>query len=235
MYLYPMNEIKNLFDAAGQLNYPDYMKKFINTFTGLGFFPIGDGTWKQDGSVSEKTVMVLGQDFDCESNYLKAAEFQAEDPTKNATWRNLLAFLEQVQIAPVHCFFTNAIMGIREGYEGTGKSPAFKDKAFIEECRKFFLLQFNTQKPELVLVLGKYVAEFLAPIDPAFSRWKSIPNFDFIDSNGLSVITVELSPGLQTCFVLLVHPSFRDSNVGRRKFGDLTGNDAEVAMVNSSL
>ncbi len=178
--------------------------------------------------------MILGQDFDTLQAFAKVKNEGREDIHKNATWRNLLAFLKECNIAPDDCFFTNAIMGARMEGSNSGRSPAFKDKAFIDACRAFFLLQLEAQKPKIILVLGKEPARFLAPLSDGLSAWNKLPNFARIDAANEQIKkSVTFKNGITTHLVLLTHPSFRTSNVHRRRFGAEEGHQAEVGMVTS--
>ena len=114
--------------------------------------------------------MILGQDFDCETNYKKSLGPGSESITKDPTWRNLVAFLDELNAFPNICFFTNAILSVRKGNKGTGKSPAFKDKDFIKQCQEFFLYQLEIQKPLTIFALGKYVGEFLSSTSEDLER-----------------------------------------------------------------
>ena len=228
-----MKSIQTLFDKVEHLKYPETMKCVKGEIKRIAFFPGGKGTFDMTKDLSGKNIMILGQDFDCEKNYNKSLENGTEDIQKNPTWRNLIAFLKNVNIEPTDCFFTNAIMGIRKGNIGTGKSPAFKDKTYLEECRNFFLSQLELQKPKAIFVLGKYVAEFLSPMSDDLSNWKTIKNFVSIDSQNLAVVkNVNFKNNVKTNLVLLTHPSFRPSNIERRSYKNLSGNEAEMLMIN---
>jgi uracil-DNA glycosylase len=119
--------------------------------------------------------------------------------------------------------------------KGTGKSPAFKEKAFIKDCQDFFLKQLEAQKPKIILVLGKHVAEFIAPLSEELKFWGKIKNFEHVDSQNQQVINTTFTNDLNTTTVLLTHPSFRFANVGRRKFNSLEGNIAELEMIKTAL
>lgn len=177
--------------------------------------------------------MILGQDFDTLEAFEKAKKSGAEDIHKNPTWRNLLGFLKDCGISPEDCFFTNAIMGARKNGKNSGRSPAWKDKEFLEACRVFFLEQLEAQQPELILVLGKEPARFLSPLNNDLAFWKKNQTFVKIDVAGEQVKKrVRFSNGHIADLVLLTHPSFRPSNVHRRKYNGIKkGHEAEVAMV----
>jgi uracil-DNA glycosylase len=224
-------EIDFLFEKVKKLKYPEFMIQVCDEINGRAFFPVGKGTFNCDHLISNKKIMVLGQDFDCEKNYLP----MKENIKTNATWRNLLKFLDEAGIDREDCFFTNSIMGIRRGSKGTGKSPAFKDKLFIGECRELLRDQIKLQSPKLILVLGKYVAEFISGLSAYLDCWKHIQNFAFVDQEGNQVRTIELPDSNKCSLVLLTHPSYRYANVGKRRYADFIGQDAELNMVRDAL
>lgn len=236
-----MHKLNKLIEELKALDYPQTMKPINCTLTGLGFFPGGNGCYKKNECISKKEIMVLGQDFGT-AEYFDGLN-GSEDEVKSATWRNLLKFLHEVEISPEKCFYTNAIMGVRksmvingkETAKMTGKSPAFKDKRFIEQCRKLFLKQLELQKPKLILVLGKETATFLSSVSPDLAVWKKLGSFSDIDDKGIHTLRAKFENGVQTNLVLLTHPSFRNSNVMRRKFGTFAGNEAEKAMVQATM
>lgn len=233
-----MTDIQNLFDRLDILSYPDTMKGVKGEIRGRAFFPGGKGTCDNRESLSNTRIMVLGQDFDSEKNYNLSVKNGQEDINKNPTWRNLCAFLTAIEKSPKDCFFTNAIMGVRKCDVATGKSPSFKDKKFIQDCQKFFLYQIEIQKPEVIFVLGKYVAEFLAFTFEGFaltsmdlSSWKNIKNFATIDEKGNQIKkNIIFNNGIKTNLVLLTHPSYRPANIHRRSFNNYVGHEAEIKM-----
>lgn len=238
-----MTDIKNLFSHLDILTYPSTMIKVKGEITGLAFFPGGKGTFDNGESLSKKTIMILGQDFDCETNYCLSLRNGQEDINKNPTWRNLRKFLGDINKTPDDCFFTNAIMGIRNGSISTGKSPAFKDKKFIQECQRFFLYQIEIQKPKAIFVLGKYVAEFLAFKSEEFaltsmdlSGWEKIKSFATIDEQGNQIKKdIIFKNGIKTNLVILTHPSYRHANIHRRSYNNLFGHEAEIKMAQEIL
>ena len=123
-----MTEIEKLYQEAEMLEYPDSMIKVRGEIPRRAFFPGGKGTFDNSDQISDKSIMILGQDFDSERGFKKSLHQGEEDIQKNSTWRNLLIYLNEAGINPCICFFTNAIMGIRKGESSIGKSPAFKDK-----------------------------------------------------------------------------------------------------------
>lgn len=223
-----------LLNNLNNLSYPPSMAP-IQGIPGKAFFPGGRGVWRAgDTDIAGKKYMVLGQDFDTLEAFERAKAAGSEDVQKNATWRNLLVFLDACGIAYDDCFFTNVIMGARREGSNSGRSPAFKDKAFIEACREFFLMQVKAQKPVLILVLGKEPARFLSALSDHLKEWKQEQTFSQMDSAKEQVKQdVVFENGITSNLVVLTHPSFRLSNVHRRCFGNEKGHSAEVAMINS--
>lgn len=230
-----MHSIEHLFNLSDKLAYPPTMRAVRGEIAGVAFFPGGNGTFDNSTSLAGKPVMILGQDFDTEANFDAAKRNKGESLTGNATWRNLLKLLQEADISPEACFFTNAIMGVRKAGKNTGKSPGFKDPAFLQECRRFFLEQLVLQQPQLVLALGLQVAAFLAPLAPELANWekhKSLTDIDTHDSPLKANVT--FLNGVRPTVLLLTHPSYRPVNVQRRRFKELCGPKAELAMLNSA-
>ena len=160
-----MTEIDLLYTQLRKLSYPDSMQKIGGELTrGRAFFPGGKGTLDNSDTISNKRIMILGQDQDNEVNFKKSVARGGENVETGKTWQNLRLFLKSVGIDENDCFFTNAIMGVRKNGKNTGKSPAFTDKGYIAQCRKFLIYQIETQKPKLIIVLGLRVAEILSDL-----------------------------------------------------------------------
>jgi hypothetical protein len=227
-----MDEIQLLFNEIDKLSYPDSMKMVKGEIEGRAFFPGGKGTFSNGNTVSDKDIMILGQDFDCEANFEVSKTNKKEDINKNPTWRNLLAILKEANISPDNCFFTNAILGVRKGSLGTGKSPAFRDSNFIKDCQNFFLYQIETQKPKAIFVLGKFAAQFLSKTSSKLNCWAGIKNFKTIDQQQFQLQkNVIFNNGIKSNLVLLTHPSYRPVNVSRRTYNGESGHNAELNMI----
>ena len=80
--------------------------------------------------------MVIGHNFDSEAGFERAFNHEGEN-LKVSTWRNLLAFLEQVEISPERCFFTNAYVGLLSGDHAIGPFPGERDDEFVYWCQNF--------------------------------------------------------------------------------------------------
>jgi len=181
--------------------------------------------------------MVLGHDFYSEAGFRRFVQTRGES-TRGPTWRNLLALLARVGVGTQECFFTNAYMGLRAGSQNTGRFPGARDAAYVERCRSFLLEQLRAQEPRVILSLGSHVPAFLAPLSPDLGPWKGAKVLARLDERGVPVISgAEFRglPGLSVSVVALVHPSLRPASVGRRRYGGLTGDAAEIAMLQEAL
>jgi uracil-DNA glycosylase len=226
-----MTDIEKLFAYIDTISYPDSIKKVAGGIQGIAFFPGGKGTFDNSDILSNKSIMILGQDFDCEKNYQVSFNNRQEDTNKNPTWRNLQNLLKSIDKSPNDCFFTNAIMGVRNGEISTGKSPGFKDKKFLQDCQNLFLYQIKIQKPKAIFVLGKYTAEFLAPTSDQLSDWEKISNFVTLDKKNIQIKKdVIFNNGVKSNLIILTHPSFQHLNVHRRSFNNFIGIEAEIKM-----
>jgi hypothetical protein len=99
-----MVDIENLLSRLDTLSYPQNMLPVRGSIKGPAFFPGGTGILGGESNLASKRVMVLGQDFDCETNYKKSLENGRENIEHNATWRNLLSLLKLADIDYTNCF-----------------------------------------------------------------------------------------------------------------------------------
>lgn len=235
--------IETLFERLHEIRpYVGGMIEISTHFVGLGFFPGGDGLWKEPESTSRPQlplggVMVLGNNFQCTANYDAICRAGSEDRQRDATWRNLLHFLGQVDISPSRCFFTNAYMGLVAGCDSTRTVPGMRDAGFLERCRAFFLQQVRLIQPSVILALGTKVPPFLAPLSAETRVWCNATTWAQIDRNDGGLVRGAQFPGLNTSvnIACLLHPSFRGPNLHRRQFGAHLGAAAERAIVAAAL
>jgi hypothetical protein len=213
---------------------------------GIAFFPGGTGLWMKD-LVSQPSVfpvggvMIIGQDFDSETAYHNTRNLMQQgpcDPRKRnpATWGRLITFLEEIGITPEACFFTNFFMGLRGGNKATGPFPGARDERFLKHCQEFMRIQLKTQEPRLVLTLGTKVPSRLAVLSSQLSHWIKAKTLSDLDRVG-PVVHNALFPGIHAiCSVVaLTHPSFRPSNVGRRRYQTFQGEKAELVMIREAM
>jgi uracil-DNA glycosylase len=233
-----MTDIQKLFKKLrnDKIEYPDGMFPIYGGVHRPAFFPGGKGTSDNSESLLGKDIMILGQDFGDYDGFIKSTQNEHEDFMKNATWRNIKLLFDDVGLSLDKGFYTNAIMGVRIGNQGVGKSPAFLNEPFIKYCREFFKFQVELNNPKLVIVCGKLVAQFLSGINKKLMVWEKISGFKVLDENGYQIIrNVQVTANVSTNFVLIVHPCMRIRNVKIRGYNGLHGNPAEVAMIKNAL
>ena len=218
--------------------YPEGVVPIPERLPGTAFFPGGMGLWHpNEGDPPPMPiggVMVLGHDFYSEAGFRR---FVARgESTKGPTWRNLLALLARVGLGPERCFFTNAYMGLRAGSQNTGRFPGARDPGFVGRCRDFLAEQLRAQKPRLVLTLGSHVPAVLAPLSKDLSPWLKAASLRAIDEAGHPLIpAARFAPGFDVAVAALVHPSIRWASVLRRRYKGLSGDAAEVAILEDAL
>ena len=224
--------------------YPAGICSFPEQVKGTTFFPGGQGLWfeasqEEMPNFPRNGVMVLGQDYDTLASYKNTLALSKNGnihpAKKSPTWTNLLNFLKDkdVDIPPQDCFFTNLFMGLRESGKSTGTFPGAKDKKFVHRCLDFLETQITIQRPSLILTLGNIVPYFIAERSETLAPWRKCRTFAEYDKQGPVMHDVRFQniPNYPCSVVILTHPSMRLANVGRRKYGEIKGNKAEIAMV----
>ncbi len=238
-----MHPVEYLFAALTQAApYPKGVVPVPEQLPGTAFFPGGSGLWNPSGSNELPPfpfgkVMVLGHDFHSEIGYYHSLTKRGEN-LKGPTWRNLLQLLDNTGIKPAQCFFTNAYMGLRAGSNTTGKFPGAYDRGFVERCHWFLAEQIAVQRPRLILTLGNYVPSILAALSSDIDAWKNSRTLTQLDALGVPLVAdvrFREDYNWNTTIVALTHPSLRPANVGRRRYKELRGHEAEVAMVRAAI
>jgi len=242
--------VELLLDTLSEVKpYPEGVVPFSARLPGTAFFPGGAGLWGAQGDrplpiMPIGGVMILGHDFHSEAAFAKTLVSGGEVHLSRAgpnyrrvpTWEALLDVLDELEIAPARCFFTNVYMGLREGSGTTGRFPGSRDVAFVERCRRFLLKQLDAQRPKLVLTLGAWVPPFLAPLAPQLADWLGVRTLREIDRRGPVRHRVRFDGSVFSCSVVaLTHTCLRGPNVGRRRYGDLEGHAAEIAMIREAI
>ncbi len=200
--------------------------------SGLGFFPGGDGLWKEPHSESPvlqspRTIMVVGSTFGCKDylgELLKMLPVPEENYKKGA-WGSLPAPLIRHRNK---CFFTNAYPGLLNGKNNNDPElrPAELDPTYLSQSRDFFCLQVETVKPRLILFLGKLPEFTLSEVRlkemgwwPFLNRTRGwLNDFKSIDSAGKSFIPETRWHGVQQGIgiAILLHPCNRRRNLDKR-------------------
>jgi hypothetical protein len=187
----------------------------------------------------KRGVLVLGHNFwNVRSYEEEIARKGGAEVQRNPTWRELLPFLKDCDIDIRCCFFTNAFTGLMETEGATGSVPGHRDERFLSGCCGVLRDSLNLQRTALVLALGPKAARFLGKTVPKLDKWSAPWSFSEFDSAGLFKYGLNLSlPGSADRFaaVAILHPSLRHSHLRRRRFGELVGHEAEVAMVRRAM
>jgi uracil-DNA glycosylase len=225
--------------------YPEGVVAVPARIPGTAFFPGGAGLWgvKPGAPLPPMPVggvMVLGHDFHSEIAFQASLAQRTEVPDKPtdryripSTWIALRQLFADVALPLERCFFTNVYMGLRAGGGSVGRFPGSLNAGYVARCRRLFTQQLAAQRPSSIITLGIWVPGFIAPLAPRLAQWQAARTFGTLDEAGPVVHGVDFLRGVaQNCTVVaLTHPSLRRSNVGRRRYGGLAGQEAELAML----
>ncbi|WP_263379656.1 hypothetical protein [Granulicella paludicola] len=145
-------------------HYPRGMCRFPFRLAGQGFFPGGDGMWRDDGELASQKagkiqqggVLFLGNDFGVLDSYKKLEKKGFENVP---TWRHIKLRAASAGIPSELTFFTNAIMGLR--IDGKALSPrSWQTMAGVPKfCEEFLDFQLTTVKPRLTVVMGPHAKD----------------------------------------------------------------------------
>lgn len=141
------------------LAYPTGRSCFPFRLTGQGFFPGGDGLWRDDVEVSQASsglaaidgIMFLGNDFGTLKSFEKLRLKGFENPL---TWKHIKRRIARAELPVTLTFFTNAVMGLRASGNALDKRDWDLEPRFNAYCREFLIFQIETLKPRLIVVLG---------------------------------------------------------------------------------
>jgi hypothetical protein len=149
-------EAERRFDGR---EYPAGMCPFPFRLTGQGFFPGGDGLWRQDSELAQPStgvlpqggIIFLGNDFGTLQSYLKLRAKGYENPL---TWKHLKQRVRDAGLPQGLTFFTNAVLGLRKEGKALDKKDWATMPGFADFCRRFLIYQIELLRPKLVVVLG---------------------------------------------------------------------------------
>lgn len=198
--------------------------------SGTAFFPVGRGLAQRDDyRISNKPVMVLGQDFGTVA-YVEALDQRGrEDFVNSVTWRELRDLLPKSGILLEECFFTNVYMGLRRDGPMVGVLPAAKNAAYRAWCADFLRLQLSLQKLRMIIVLGMEPARFVASVFSDAAAWMKA-SYKSLQESGELVQTLRFDWGA-TKTVVIPHPSFLHANQHRCRWEDAAGREALERML----
>jgi hypothetical protein len=142
-------------------SYPKGMCAFPFNLVGQGFFPGGDGLWRDEGELASTSTgalpiggsVFLGNDFGTLSTYSRLRSKGYENPP---TWKNLKQRIRRAKIPERESFFTNAVMGLRSEVSDKALHKRFwnTNPEFADFCREFLTFQIETVQPRLIVVMG---------------------------------------------------------------------------------
>jgi uracil-DNA glycosylase len=181
--------------------------------------------------------MVLGHNFDCETSFA-ASLARGVEHTNGPTWGTLRKLFGLAGISMEHCFFTNAYMGLKAGSDPTGHFPGADDPDFVRRCRAFLVEQVRVQQPTLILTLGKEVLPVVAQLTPELAaQWSGADSLSALDARGAALVTPTRFSGVEhsVAVLALTHPALRHLNISRRHFNGMTGDSAELALLQEAL
>jgi hypothetical protein len=221
--------------------YPEGMGPFPGFLAGQGFFPGGDGLWRDDAASAQHSsnpvggIMFVGNDFGTAATF-KSTLRRKYETDGVPTWRNLkrridAAGLHNTGVCGQLGFYTNAILGLR----GAGCAVDRKDwnnpewwrrgNPFAMFCREFLEFQIEIVKPRLVVVLGEPPQHALCipnPLVPALEKWKDLRLNDLCQEEH---IQQDEWKGRKLTFLLTKHPY---SDFGKWKTDVLKAMDAHL-------
>jgi hypothetical protein len=139
--------------------YPSGTAKFPFRLTGQGFFPGGDGLWRDDerlasssdGVLPANGVLFLGNDFGSLKSFARLETF--ENPL---TWRNLKSRIKAAGILPHLTFCTNAFLGLREESRALDRTDWTTMPKFCDFCAEFLQFQLQQVRPKIVVLMGPH-------------------------------------------------------------------------------
>ena len=209
-----------------------HVSKMVDT---TAFFPGGTGFWS-NSEASKPDIMVIGQDFGMESDYLNILNGFKKD-TDTPTWKNLIKLFESTNIDLNRCFYTNAYMGLRTNGTKIGQMPGSNNNSVFQSNRDFLAYQIHILKPKYIITLGSPSAVMLGSLSDDISDWVLDKKFSYYDTAQRSlvknvVIKKEKFSSLKSIFcdnnvnfenhkfdcLRLVHTCFRHLNIKNRSF-----------------
>ena len=141
--------------------YPGGQGPFPFRLAGQGFFPGGDGLWREDSELSVESskkirregMMFLGNDFGTLRSYESLRLKSFENPI---TWKNLKSRVRRANLPTDRAFFTNSVLGLRlgSGTKALDKRDWQNSPQFAAFCQEFLRFQVEALLPRLIVVLG---------------------------------------------------------------------------------
>jgi hypothetical protein len=217
-------------------SYPPGVRPVLEYLRGTAFFAAAAGlqVTDPDGPLPPFPfggVMVVGHNLDSETAFYRRLESglaHGGPDRPMLTWRNLYRLLNVAGLTAGDRFFTNAYVGLKAGDDPTGRFPGADDPEFRLWCRGFLGEQISVMKPRAVATLGTGSRRFLSTMVPELTAWASTRN----PTPG--VVRAHLGDH-DFAAVALLHPSGYHGSLGRRRYRDCTGLEAEAALIRDAV
>jgi uracil-DNA glycosylase len=239
-------EIESLWNRIAQLEaelrfagkpYPDGMAPFPGKLTGQGFFPGGDGLWRDDSRIKLSStssfpvsgIMFLGNDFGTLQTFEKTLRTGYENVL---TWRNLKRRLAAAVIPGDVGFYTNAVLGLRTDKKAIENLDWSRHPEFCQFCGDFLRLQLEAMKPRLLVVLGQRpkdtICSTLGTEIPDIGSWK---NRDLSSLTAAETIRVVEWRGMRLVMHVTTHPysDFAKDDAGKAEAANRLKKAWEIA------
>ena len=139
-------------------NYPTHIHRVEPPHVvGTAFYPGGCGLWcgfehfaPAPEAFPDSPAMIVAHNYSGAAAYRK---LRAKGGEADSWWRNkVIPLLSIAGIDHTNAFFTNALMGLRDG-ASTGSMNATKE--FENECSLFLLEQIRIVKPSVIIAFGQ--------------------------------------------------------------------------------
>jgi hypothetical protein len=239
-------EIESLWNRIAQLEaelrfdgraYPDGMAPFPGRLTGQGFFPGGDGLWRDDSRIKLSStspfpiggIMFLGNDFGTLQTFEKTLRTGYENVL---TWRNLKQRLTAAKIPGDVGFYTNAVLGLRTDKKAIDYLDRSRHPDFCQFCGDFLRLQLEAMKPRLLVVLGQRpkdtICSTLGAEIPDITSWR---NRDLSSMEAAETIRVVQWRGMSLVLHVASHPysDFAKDDAAKAEIADRLNRAWEMA------
>ena len=199
------------------------MRKWVKPTGVTPIFPGGPGV--QGSRFPHRGIMILMQDFDVESTYLRAVE-RGYTASEDKTTIGATELLREAGVDLNDCYFTNRFVGVRDAESQYGANPGWcspkspkQYKPYVTMSDEILKMQLFEQTPKLVLMYGTHVPRSLG--------FENLWSSKLLE--GASIL------GHVATVAALVHPSFRPINIGKVKYGDRVGHGAEITLVRDAM
>jgi hypothetical protein len=240
------NDVNRLFQVMNELVplalYPPGVLPIpAERIAGTAFFPGGSGLWLENRDSATLSfpvggVMVLAHNFDSEEGFRKSV-LRGKEKLTTGTWGRLIGLVTAAGIPVGQCFFTNAFMGLCGGdnsFDYRGRN----DQPFRAACIDFLRTQIETQRPRLILTLGRFVPPLVSEAAMDCDLWKSSP-LARSDVDAIPIVRnvpFQLGNGSshRSNIVPLAHPSM-PNNIRRRPTGFAAGREGEIEIIRAAF